>query len=227
MSAALSYGELPEEHPDLPDHLDEIWLATAGVPAKVRRWNREGWQALEDYDRGIGYVGLILRRLREAQIPLLFVAGGSERYKTYAVHGRGWGSVRAGLAELAMPSSQQQAAMELVSEIAALNGAVDFVWYMSPGTAEVKCYWDWAPTNLLWITTVGVLVKRGGPVTPLARPCTYDKAEGDYLGWLLPGAEPGTGGGAKDGAVATVLCPVTYLRQPAGQTCPDCEVVHA
>jgi hypothetical protein len=142
------------------------------------------------------------------------------------VHGRGLTSLPVGLADLAMPTSRQRAVHDIVSEILTLNGADDFVWYLPPATPELSCYWDAAATNLLWITTVGVHIKRNGLVRPLPRSFTYEKQDGDYVGWLLPGAEPGGGGGTKRPEVATAVCPATSLRQPAGRVCPECDVAH-
>jgi hypothetical protein len=154
------------------------------------------------------------------------MAGSGDRYLSYDVHGSGVESLAEGLANLAMAPARQRAAKEIVGELLTLNSAERFVWYLPPATPEVCAYWNDAPTNLLWITNVGVHLKRDGPVTPLARPITYEKQDGDYIGWLLPGAEAGTGGGARPSEITTVLCPVTSLRQPAGSLCPDCEIIH-
>lgn len=149
-----------------------------------------------------------------------------DRYLSHDVHGSGVGTLPEGFAHLAMAPARQRAAQQIVSELLELNNAKRFVWYIPPATPEVCSYWDDAPTNLLWITNVGLHVKRGGPVKPLSRPITYQKQDGDYIGWLLPGAEAGLGGGTRQAEVSTVLCPVTSLRQPAGSICPDCDVVH-
>lgn len=155
------------------------------------------------------------------------MAARGDRYLTYEMHGSGVDSLPAGLAHLAMTTTRQRAAQDLVAEILALNGGDQFVWYIPPATPELSCYWGGAPTNLLWITNVGVHIKTDGPVVPLPRPTTYEKQGGDYVGWLLPGAEAGTGGGPKRPEVAWVLCPATSLRQPVGQVCSDCEIVHS
>ncbi|MCU1498531.1 MAG: hypothetical protein JWM47_2484 [Acidimicrobiales bacterium] len=141
----------------------------------------------------------------------------SDRYQTYDLHGSSVTSLPIGLADIAMSPTRQRAAVGIVSDLLALNEAEGFVWYLPPATPELSCYWDAAPTNLLWITTIGVHIKRDGPVLPLPRPLTYQKQDGDYVGWLLPGAEAGAGGGPKRPEVATVLCPASSLRQPAGQ----------
>ena len=150
----------------------------------------------------------------------------ADRYTGYDVHGSGVGSLQSGFAELTMPATRQRAAVEIVTELLTVNSAEDFVWYLPPATPELSCYWGGAATNLAWITAGALHIKRDGPVVPLTRPFTYQKADGDYAGWLLPGAEPGSGGGPKRREVATVVCPATSLRQPAGQICPDCEILH-
>lgn len=154
------------------------------------------------------------------------VASG-DRYQIYDVHGRGVDTVPTGCAALAMSDTRQRAVVEIVSELLVLNDAERFVWYLPPATPELSCYWGGAATNLLWITTGAVHIKRNGPVIQRLRPFNYQKADGDHVGWLLPGAEAGTGGGPKRREVATVLCPASSLQQPAGQLCPDCEIVHS
>jgi hypothetical protein len=125
-----------------------------------------------------------------------------------------------------MDPARQRAALAIVTEILEVNDGRRFVWYVPPSTPEVCSYWDDAPTNLLWITNAGVHLKRGGPVDLLPRAITYQKQDGDYVGWLLPGAEAGVGGGTRQAEVTTVLCPATSLHQPAGTICPDCDIVH-
>lgn len=149
-----------------------------------------------------------------------------DRYQTYDVHGQGLGTLSMGCAEIGMPDSRQRAAVEIVSELLKLNDADEFVWYVPPATPEVSCYWSGSSRLLLWISPVAVTIKRDGPVSPLQRTPTYQKEDGKYLGWLLPGAEPGTGGGARRPDIATVICPVSFQRQPSGQLCPDCEIIH-
>lgn len=149
-----------------------------------------------------------------------------DRYLSYDVHGSGIGTLPEGFAHLAMAPARQRAAQQIVAELLKLNKAKRFVWYVPPATPEVCSYWDEAPTNLLWIHSAAVVIKRDGPVTPLERPTNYRKQDGDYVGWLLPGAEAGVGGGRTRPEIDTVLCPITSLCQPAGSICPDCEIVH-
>jgi hypothetical protein len=146
-----------------------------------------------------------------------------ERYRSREKHGEGLRSLTNAFAELNMPVHRRPAALEIVSEVLAANSAQDFYWYVPRVTREVCCYWDGAKRNLLWISPTAVW---GRPA--LSRPeraLTYSKEDGG-VGWLLPGAESGTGSGRPKKAVSSVLCPETGIRRPAGSTCPDCEVVH-
>lgn len=154
------------------------------------------------------------------------MAARNDRYQDYEVHGAGISSLPAGLAHLTMTAARREAAQNLVAEVLVRNDADKFVWYMPPATPELACYWDGAPTNLLWITNSEVHVKADGPVTLPDRPTTWSKQDGGYVGWLLPGAEAGSGGGPKRPELPEVLCPATSLRQRAGIICPDCEIVH-
>lgn len=155
------------------------------------------------------------------------VAPRADRYLNYKIHGEGISSLPAGLSHLVMVTARQQAAQSLAAEVLACNDGDDFVWYKTKSTPELACYWDGAPTNLLWITNSEVHVKADGPVVLLNRPTTWSKQEGEYVGWLLPGAEAGSGGGPKRTELPEVLCPATSLRQRAGIICPDCEIVHS
>ena len=145
-------------------------------------------------------------------------------HRTYEIHGDGLESIWRGFAELGMPQGRQAEAFAIVSEVVEANRAAGFRWYKTPGTNELACYWDGATVNMLWITAGEAHI-----AADTARPeraLTWSKQDGAYVGWLLPGADGGTGGGPKKVEVAKVLCPVTYLWQPAGQPCLECEVVH-
>lgn len=64
-------------------------------------------------------------------------------------------------------------------------------------------------------------------VTPRpSRTLTWNKQVGEYVGWLLPGAESGSGGGSKHTTTPKVLCPDSFLWHPAGTMCEHCEIVH-
>lgn len=148
---------------------------------------------------------------------------GNERYD---IHGSDVESLRQGFTELGVPEHRRATALELVREVLEANGARDFYWYKPPATAELCGYWDDADQNLVWVTTAAVAVINGPIIALPPRPLTYKKAEGDYVGWVLPGADPGTGGGRRSPEVPTVRCPQTFLRQPVGSLCPECDVVH-
>jgi hypothetical protein len=54
-----------------------------------------------------------------------------------------------------------------------------------------------------------------------------ERDEPDEVGWLLPGAVRGVGGGPQRPKAAEVRCPETFVWQPAGSVCPDCDVLHS
>lgn len=146
--------------------------------------------------------------------------------EAYEVHGNSVEVIRQGLEAIGMPAHRQAAAQAIVREVLEANQAVDFRWYVPPGTPEVCCYWDGHEANVLWITSATVYVPVDKGIGRPARALTWRKQGGTHVGWLLPGAEAGRGGGPRQSPVAEVTCPVTFLRQPAGQPCPECEVVH-
>jgi hypothetical protein len=141
---------------------------------------------------------------------------------TYEVHGDGVASLERGFDELRMPANRRREAIAIVGEVLAANDGGDFAWYKARKD-ELCCYWGDPDRNLLWITAGAVHML---PTLPRPdRPLTYSKEDGN-VGWLLPGAEKGTGGGSKQREVATVLCPESGIRQPAGQLCAECEIIH-
>ena len=153
--------------------------------------------------------------------------GKGDANRRYAVHGDGLASIRDGFNELAMPEHRRAEAFSIVSEVLAANRVVDFRWYRTEVTNELACYWDDQPTNVLWVTPSEVHIPaERGRVTRPPRPVNWEKEDGAYVGWRLPGAERGTGGGRRKPELATVLCPQTFIRQPAGSVCPDCDCVH-
>ena len=156
------------------------------------------------------------------------MAGKRARNQTYEIHGGDTESLHRGFDAIGMPERRRSAAIEIVTEVLAANDVKDFYWYMPPTTPEVSCYWDDATRNLLWVTAGEVHVTNDPSVLRPPRPTTWSKASGDYVGWLLPGADASTGGGAlpKPHEVETALCPVSFVHQPAGVLCPDCEIVH-
>jgi hypothetical protein len=126
-----------------------------------------------------------------------------------------------------MPEHRRAEAYRIVGEVLAANDVVDFRWYKTDGKSELVCYWDDQPANALWVTASEVHIPSDtARVMRPGRPVDWQKEDGAYVGWLLPGAERGTGGGRRESEVATALCPETFIRQPAGTLCPRCEVVH-
>jgi hypothetical protein len=147
-----------------------------------------------------------------------------DAYRRYPIHGNTVESLTEGFDALCMPESRRSQAMQIVREVLKANGVSVFRWYKTERTNELACYWDDADVNKLWITPTEVHVECRTPRPE--RALTWDKEGGKYVGWLLPGAERGTGGGARTVEMPTVLCPETFLRQPAGSICPTCEVSH-
>lgn len=152
------------------------------------------------------------------------MAGKSDRHTGYEVHGEGIESLREGFARLAMPANRHREALTIVREVSDANGASTLRWYMPPVTPEICGYWDDSEVNQLWITSaeVHIAATTARPKLPL----TWSKQDGDYVGWLLPGAESGSGGGPQKAKVAETRCPTSFLLHPTGTACPDCDVVH-
>jgi hypothetical protein len=155
------------------------------------------------------------------------MSGKGDANRRYRVHGDGLDSIRDGFAELAMPEHRRRDAFAIVNEVLRANEVVDFRWYKTEGKDELVCYWDEQPYNVLWVTASEVhIVSDTSRVRRPTRSVNWQKEDGAYVGWLLPGAERGTGGGPRNSEVETVLCPETYIRQPSGTICPHCDVVH-
>ena len=79
----------------------------------------------------------------------------------------------------------------------------------------------------MWITANNVHVHADPSVVqrPPQRSVTWVGHDG-CVGWLLPGADRGTGGGRQQPRASQVRCPVTFLWQPAGTVCQECDEVH-
>ncbi len=155
------------------------------------------------------------------------VAGKRSGNQKYKVHGEGVSSLVQGFDEIGMPEYRRSAALVLLGEVLAANDVTDFYWYMPPATEELCCYWDAAEQNQLWINAGELhVMKDEKAVRRPARPLTYSKQDGDYVGWLLPGGQGGTGGGPQKPKIASVLCPKTFLYVPAGVPCDECDIVH-
>jgi len=155
------------------------------------------------------------------------MAGKRTTNQRYAIHGQDVDSLRRGFVELGMPEHRQEPALEMVRDVLAVNSAKEFFWYMPPVTIEICCYWDGANRNLLWITSAVVQILNDPEVARPSRVVDYRKADGDTVGWLLPGSEGGGGGGPKKSKIKQVRCPEYFTLQPAGARCPDCDVVHS
>ncbi len=150
--------------------------------------------------------------------------GKGSTYRNYPIHGDSLASIREGFAELAMPRERWDEAYKLLSEVLETNQVSVFRWYKTAGTNELSCYWDDASVNMVWVTAGDVHIAADTPRP--SRPTTWQKAGGSYVGWLLPGAHAGTGGGLREPEIAGVLCPETFVRNPLGTLCPTCEVIH-
>ncbi len=154
--------------------------------------------------------------------------GGAERHRRYKLHGEGFDSLSTGFNALVMPEARRTTAVAIVHEVLEANGALLLKWYMTPGTPEVACFWDDETQNTLWITAGHVHVAaESTTVIRSARPVNWEKADGRYVGWLLPGAAAGDGGGKRACQVATVLCPEAFVMVPAGIVCDYCGVDHS
>lgn len=126
-----------------------------------------------------------------------------------------------------MPAHRHAEAQSILREVIDANNVVKFRWYKPPSTPEVCCYWDDHETNVLWVHAGSISFPADKEIARPARAPTLSKDGGSILGWSLPGSESGRGGGRHKPTVAEVQCPVAFLLQPAGQSCPECEVVHA
>jgi len=156
------------------------------------------------------------------------MVGKGDANREYRIHGDGVATLRAGFDEVAMPPFRRAEAMRIVTEVLDANAAVDFRWYKPEGTLEIASYWDHHDRNVMWVTPAEVhILADETRVKRPSRSLTWWKGGGDYVGWLLPGAEKGLGGGRREPAIATVLCPLSYLRIPVGSVCPACDIVHS
>ena len=132
-----------------------------------------------------------------------------------------------GFAAIDMPRERWTEAVAIVREVLKANDAVGFRWYKPDRTGELACTWAGVGQNALWIgpNNVHVAPASTGVVLP-PRATTYSKQNG-AVGWLLPGAITGSGGGPRSPATKWIACPATQELQPAGTECPDCLTVHS
>lgn len=135
-------------------------------------------------------------------------------------------TLRKGFAAIGMPQERWAEASAIVRDVLDANDAVDFRWYKPDRTGELACTWEFVGQNALWIgaNNVHVAPATTGVVLP-ARTRTYSKENGT-VGWLLPGASTGGGGGRQTPASRWIACPVTQELQPAGSECQDCMTIH-
>jgi hypothetical protein len=155
------------------------------------------------------------------------VAGKRSRNQDYEVHGEDVASLLRGFSEIGMPEHRRALALEIVRDVLAVNAAVDFYWYCTLSDSEICCYWDDASQNQMWINATGVLLLDDESLAKRPeRTRTYFMRGSMYSGWLLPGAEMGSGSGTRTREIPTVNCPETFLPLPAGSICPHCEVKH-
>lgn len=135
-------------------------------------------------------------------------------------------TLRDGFAAIGMPPERWTDASAIVREVLEANDAVGFRWYKPDRTDELACTWAGVGQNALWIGTNNVHVSTataGIRLPPRTR--TYSKQNG-AIGWLLPGASAGSGGGRRSPTTRWVACPVTQELQLGGSECPDCMTVH-
>jgi hypothetical protein len=147
-----------------------------------------------------------------------------DAHRSYLVHGDGLDSISTGLIAIRMPEHRRHVALALTREVARVNHARHFRWYKTPGKDELCCWWDEHEANVLWVWQGNVHVKPGAVTAP-TRPTDWIGHDG-HVGWLLPGAQRGSGGGPRRAEPGQVVCPVTFIAHPVGTECPDCEVVH-
>lgn len=154
--------------------------------------------------------------------------GKGDVYKGYRIHGDSVDSLRAGFDAIAMPENRRGEALAIVGEIFDANDVREFRWYMTEGKPELCCYWDDLVMNALWITASNVHMLADAPaVRRPPRATTWEDEKSFCVGWTLPGADRTAGGGRHGPKAANVRCPATFLWQPVGTVCPDCEVVHS
>jgi hypothetical protein len=157
------------------------------------------------------------------------VNGKGDANKRYRVHGDGVDSLRAGFHEIGMPENRRGEARAIVREVVEANDVREFRWYKTEGKDELCCYWDDHAANVLWITPNNVHIKADTSLVrrPQRTATWREDRDGGGVGWLLPGADRGAGGGRLRPKAADVRCPVTYIWQPAGTVCSSCDVVHS
>ena len=144
---------------------------------------------------------------------------------TYRVHGSGLSSLVEGFSHIGMPEHRRKEATAIISEILDANGVGVFRWYKTDSLNELCCYWDDAAANMMWVGPGQIHIKSTTPRP--SRAITWTKAGGNEVGWLLPGAVAGSGGGPATTVVASkVLCPDSGVLIPVGTLCPYCDEAH-
>lgn len=115
--------------------------------------------------------------------------GNDDRNQGYPYWGDGLKSLHEGFVAMSMPEHRHVEALNVVGEVLRANTAAvdDFRWYKLDSKNELVCYWVGQPTNVLWVTTIKVHIDLE-KVTQPDEPATWDKKDGRYVGWKLPGA---------------------------------------
>lgn len=151
-----------------------------------------------------------------------------DKHLEYSVHGTGLASLHDGFDAIKMPAHRSGDALAIAGEVLTANKANTFRWYLVESTQELCCWWDDHEHNVMWIRSHEVHIPADESVVARpARAITYQRSDGDYVGWLLPGGEMGTGGGPQTQAARFVMCPREFMEVPAGSECPWCEEVHS
>lgn len=143
-------------------------------------------------------------------------------YRDYDIHGDDVESLRNGFAHIQMPAARWEAALEIVREVLTANDVARFYWYVPPTTAQICGYWDEAEVNMIWISPSEVHMNAQTP-RPQRAP-TMERGEGAEIGWLLPGAKSGSGGGHKERKTTAPLCPTCFIKVAPGSECMFCGV---
>jgi hypothetical protein len=138
----------------------------------------------------------------------------------------GLDTLRQGFEAIGMPRERWEDALAIVAEVLDANAAVDFSWYKPDRTGELACTWAGVGQNAMWVGPNNVHVAPATTHVVLPKRALNYSKENGVVGWLLPGATTGSGGGRRAPATRWVRCPTTQEPQPAGSTCPDCMIVH-
>jgi hypothetical protein len=136
------------------------------------------------------------------------VNGKCDANKRYRVHGDGVDTLAADLDEIRMAEPRLSEALAIVREVDAANGVRSFRWYKYESKDELCCYWDGHMANVLWITPTNVHIQADSALVRRPnRTVTWRDRDGVCVGWLLPGADAGAGGGRSRPKAAKCAAP--------------------